>query len=164
VLSECARATTAEEARFRIDYPNSNPRKTAIVALDTPADSLIRQLAQKRWNGASFMTIANRATSHSVRDWLTTLRGDTLNLLDEVRTADLVVTVSTAGESSEDAAIIAEACDVCGVVTTALVIDPASASESALLETMLPLRARASMLVVAKGEEYVEAMLTALRA
>ena len=29
---------------------------------------------------------------------------------------------------------------------------------------MMPLRAHASMLVVAKGEEYVEAMLTALRA
>ena len=47
---------------------------------------------------------------------------------------------------------------------TALVVDPASACESMLLETMLPLRAHASMLVVAKGEEYVEAMLTALRA
>jgi hypothetical protein len=164
VLSECARATTVEEARFRVDYPNSNPRRTAIIALDAQADSLVRKLAEKTWNGASFMTIANKAVSHSVRDWLTALTGETLNLLDEVRTADLVVTVSTAGESSEDTTIIAEACDVCGIMTTALVIDPASASESMLLETMLPLRARASMLVVAEGEEYVEAMLTALRA
>jgi len=164
VLSECARATTAEEARFRVDYPNSNPRRTAIIALDQPADSLLRRIAEKSWNGASFMTIANRARARSVQDWLSTLTGKTLNLLDEVRAADLVVTVSTAGECSKDTAIIAEACDVCGVMMTALVVDSASASESMLLETMLPLRAHASMLVVAKGEEYVEAMLTALRA
>jgi hypothetical protein len=44
------------------------------------------------------------------------------------------------------------------------VIDPAAVPEPQLLHTMAPLRAHASMLVVAKSEEYVEAMLTALRA
>jgi hypothetical protein len=87
-----------------------------------------------------------------------------LNLLDQVSGADLVVTVSAAGHSTEDAAIIAEACHAYGIMMTALVIDPASAPEPLLLKTMVPLRAHASMLVVAKGEEYVEAMLTALRA
>jgi hypothetical protein len=81
-----------------------------------------------------------------------------------VSAADLVVTVSTAGRSAEDAAVIAEACQVHGIMMTALVIDPASAPEDLLLKTIVPLRAHASMLVVAKGEEYVEAMLTALRA
>ena len=36
MLSESARMTTAEEARFRIDYPNSKPRAIKVVALDAP--------------------------------------------------------------------------------------------------------------------------------
>ena len=74
------------------------------------------------------------------------------------------MTVSTAGENAEDAAVIAEACNAHGIMMTALAIDAACVPDSQLLTTMMPLRAHASMLVVAKGEEYVEAMLTALRA
>jgi hypothetical protein len=110
------------------------------------------------------MTTAAEGTSRSVRDWLSTLAGEAVNLLDQISAADLVVTVSTAGESAEDAAIVADACDVHNIMLTSLLIDQASASEPVLLETMMPLRAHASMLVVAKGEEYVDAMLTALRA
>ena len=164
MLSECARMTTMAEARFRVDYPNSVARRISVIALDKPAEDVIRRLAQKRWNSATFMTTASPKRSHSVRDWLTSLTGETVNLLDQVSAADLVVTVSTAGEHSEDSAVIAEACNIHRVTMTALLVDPALAPEALLLETMIPLRAHASMLVVARGEEYVEAMLTALRA
>ena len=63
-----------------------------------------------------------------------------------------------------DPAIIAEVCNARRIMLTALVIDPSNLPEAQLLRTMAPLRAHASMLVVAKGEEYVDAMLTALRA
>jgi hypothetical protein len=164
VLSECAGATTAEEARYRVDYPNSAPRRIKVIALDRPAEHLVRRLAQKEWNCATFMTTAGKGTSRSVRDWLSTLAGEAVNLLDQISSADLVVTVSTAGESAEGAAIVADACDIHKVMLTSLLIDRATASEPVLLETMMPLRAHAAMLVVAKGEEYVDAMLTALRA
>lgn len=163
MLSECARATTVEEARFRVGYPNSTPRQIKIIALDDEAERAIRQLARIAWNAAAFMTTAGGRRSQ-VGEWLSDLAGRPLNLLDQVGAADLVVTVSTAGQSAEDAAVIAEACQLHGIMMTALVIDPASAPDGLLLKTIVPLRAHASMLVVAKGEEYVEAMLTALRA
>jgi hypothetical protein len=163
VLSECARAATAEEARFRVDYPNSAPRRIKIIALDRQAERLVRRLARKKWNCATFMTTAGEGTSRSVRDWLSTLAGEAMNLLDQVSTADLVVTVSTAGNSADDAAIIAEACGIHKVTMTSLLIGQ-GAFEPVLPQTMMPLRAHATMLVVANGDEYVEAMLTALRA
>ena len=98
------------------------------------------------------------------KDWLAGLAGEALHLLDQVGAADHIVTVSTAGENAEHAAIIAEACNVRRVTLTALVIDPSTLPEPQLLRTVTPLRAHAPMLVVAKGEEYVETMLTALRA
>jgi hypothetical protein len=110
------------------------------------------------------MTTAGHERSRPIGDWLRDLSGEGLNLLDRISAADVVVTVSTAGESGEDAAVVAEACGVHRVMMTALLIDPASAPETSVLATMKPLRAHAAMLVVAKGEEYVEAMLTAMRA
>ena len=35
--SESARMSSAAEARYRIDYPNSKPRVIKVVALDTAA-------------------------------------------------------------------------------------------------------------------------------
>ena len=98
------------------------------------------------------------------KDWLAGLAGEALDLLDQVGAADHVVTVSTAGENAGDAALVAEACNARRVTLTALLIDPTTLPEPQLLRTMKPLRVHASMLVIAKGEEYVEAMLTALRA
>jgi len=164
MLSECARVTMPEEARYRVDYPNSLPRRVKVIALDATADALIRALARKLWNGARFMTVAKEGRAASVHDWLRALDGATLTLLDEVSAADAVVTVSTAGQNSEDAAVIAEACNLHRVMLTSLVIDPPAVTDASLLKTMMPLRATASMLVVARGEDYVEAMLAALRA
>ena len=163
MLSECARATTAEESRFRIDYPNSAPRRIKIIALDKPAERIVRRLAGGDWRAATFMT-AVKASASANADWLGDLAGEALSLLDQMNAADQVVTLSTAGESAEQAAIIAEVCNTRHVMLTALVIAPAGAADAPLLRTMAPLRAHAAMLVVAKGEEYVEAMLTALRA
>ena len=163
MLSECARATTAEEARFRVEYPNSAPRRIKIIALDQPAERVVRRLSAGQWNSATFMTAVKTGAPGS-KDWLADLAGHALNLLDQISAADHVVTVSTAGENAEDAALLAEACHARRIMLTALVIDPAAVPESQLLRTITPLRAHASMLVVAKGEEYVEAMLTALRA
>jgi len=163
VLSECARAVTPEEARFRVDYPNSTSRRIKIVALDQPAERVVRRLAGGKWNSATFMT-AVKIGHPATKDWLADLAGHALDLLEQIRTADHVVTVSTAGENAEDAAILAEACTARRIMLTALVIDPSAVPEAQLLRTVTPLRAHAAMLVVAKGEEYVEAMLTALRA
>jgi len=163
VLSESARATTPEEALFRVDYPNSTPRRIKIIALDKPAERVVRRLAAAEWNSATFMTAVKSGAS-TRKDWLADLAGRALNLLDQVAAADHVVTVSMAGENAEDAAIIAEACNARRIMLTALVIDPTTLPEPQLLRTVTPLRAHASMLVIARGEEYVEAMLTALRA
>jgi hypothetical protein len=162
VLSESARATTPEEARFRVNYPNSTPRRIKIVALDKPAERVVRGLAAGNWNSATFMTAVKNASTR--KDWLADLAGEALDLLDQIGAADHLVTVSTAGENAEDAGIIAEACNARHVMLTALVIDPTTLPEPQLLRTVTPLRAHASMLVIAKGEEYVETMLTALRA
>jgi hypothetical protein len=170
MLSESARMTTAEEARFRVDYPNSKPRAIKVIALDAPSERVIKRLAQGTWQRATFLTALDLdggprgGEGWSMKAWLSDLAGRTKDLIDEVASADLVVMVATAGTGAEVAAVIAEACGVRRVMTTALVIGSKSKSDAALAKTLASLRPHASMLVIAHDDEYIEAMLAALRA
>ena len=170
VLSESARMTTAEEARFRIDYPNSKPRSIKVIALDAESERVVKRLAQGSWQRATFLTALKfdgaprGGQGWSMQAWLSDLAGRTKDLVDEVASADLVVMVASAGTGADAAAVIAEACGVRKVMTTALIIDSKSKSDDELSKTLASLRPYASMLVIAHDDEYIETMLAALRA
>jgi hypothetical protein len=170
MTSESARMTTAEEARFRINYPNSKPRAVKVIALDQPSEAVVKRLAEGTWQGASFLTAfkfdgaPRGGDGWTMKAWLSDLAGRTKDLIDEVATADLVVMVASAGAGAEAAAVIAEACSVRKVMTTALIIDSEAKSNDELSKTLASLRPYASMLVIAHNDEYIEAMLAALRA
>ena len=105
--SESARMSSAAEARFRIDAPNSKPRTTKVIALDQPSERVVKDLAQRRWNNATFFTASAFAGTprgserFSMQGWLSDLAGRTKDLIDEVNSADLVVMVATAGENAQ---------------------------------------------------------------
>jgi hypothetical protein len=170
MLSESARMTTAEEARFRIDYPNSKPRAIKVIALDEPSEGVVKRLAQGGWQRATFLTAfkfdgaPRGGQGWTMQAWLSDLAGRTKDLVDEVASADLVVMVASAGTGADAAAVIAEACGVRKVMTTALIIDSKSKSDDELSRTLASLRPYASMLVIAHDDEYIETMLAALRA
>jgi hypothetical protein len=170
MLSESARMTTAQEARYRIDYPNSKPRAVKVVALDPPSEALVKRLAQRPWQQATFFTApkfdgAPRSGDRaSMKAWLSDLAGRTKDLIDEIATADLVVMVSSAGANAEAAAVIAEACNARKVMTTALIIGSDEKSDEELSKSLASLRPYASMLVIASNDDYIEEMLVALRA
>jgi hypothetical protein len=169
MFSSCSRAATADEARFRIDYPNSMQRAIKVIALDIPSEDVLRRISDLQWNGATFMTASTirgreKSRGESMSGWLSDLAGHITNLLEQIKAADVVIVVATAGDNPSNAAVIADACNLHHVMLTALVIDTPSTSQEALLTTLVALRPHTSMLVVAKGEEYIEAMLTALRA
>ena len=170
MLSESARMTTAEEARFRVDYPNSKPRAVKVIALDQPSETVVKRLALGTWQRAVFLTALKfdggprGGAGWSMHAWLSDLAGRTKDLVDEVASADLVVMVASAGTGAEAAAVIGEACAVRKVMTTALIIDSKSRSDAELSRTLAALRPHASMLVIAHDDEYIEAMLAALRA
>jgi hypothetical protein len=166
--SESARMTTAAEAKFRIDAPNSKPRSVKVIALDHPSERVVKELAQRTWNRAAFFTTsafgAAPKKGESFSGWLSDIAGRTKNLIEEVNEADLVVMVAAAGESGEAASVIGEACSVKRVMTTALVLGGPQVSDEALSKTLSHLRPWSLMLVIASAEEYIADMLTALRA
>ena len=168
--SESARMSSAAEARFRIDYPNSQPRAVKVIALDNASERVVKRVAQATWERATFFTsikfdgIPRSGEGWSMQAWLGDLAGRTKALVDEVASADLVVMVSSAGTSAQAAAVIGEACAARKVMTMALIIGSEQRSNEELSKTLAALRPYASMLVIASGDEYIEEMLAALRA
>ncbi len=166
--SESARMSSAVEARFRINAPNSRPRTVTVIALDLPSDRVVRDLAGGSWNGATFLTAS--ALSGAPRDagavggWLSDLTGRTRNLVEETGSADLVVMVATAGEDAQAASWIGEACSLRRVTTTVLVLGGATTPDDAMSKTLAQVRPWALMVVIASAVECIEDMLRAFRA
>jgi hypothetical protein len=150
MLSESARMSTAAEARFRVQAANSKPRAITVVALDGPSESVVGRLAKASWSQATFFTASSFGGGNDV--------------MNEVDTADLVVMVATPGADMHAASIIGEACRRKRVMTTTLVVGAASVSDEALSKTLSAVRPWSEMVVIANADEYVDDLLTALRA
>ena len=84
------------------------------------------------------------------------IAGQTKNLIEEIDTADLVVMVSAAGSDSQAALLIGEACAVRKVTTIGLIVQKPTTTDEETSRTLKHLRAVATMLVIANGEEYIE--------
>lgn len=169
--SESARVTTAHEAKYRVQYPNSKRRAVKVIALDAASADVIDELAKKDWNGATFFrapSFTSKAepgqTDAGMTAWLNDLAGRALDLVSEVATADFVVVVSAAGEDARAVSVIADACNVHHKTLVALVVPHAGASDADISASMAHLRPFSRMLVIAHDTDYITAMLTALRA
>ena len=155
--SESARATSAAEARFRVQAPNSLPRVLKVIGLDTRGADALRTLAGGPWRDATFFTIGRPGE-------LRRLDGSTADLEDEVRTADLVMMVTSADGRAQVAAEIGRVCSDRRVNTTTLIVGAFDASGDALSKTLAQVRPWSLMLVLAADEQYIADMMTALRA
>jgi hypothetical protein len=153
-----------------ITAPNSLPRTIKIIALDLRSESILERIGEEQWKSASFLTPTAFSTSAgqrrdvSLQRWLSDLAGRTRDLVNVVQGADSVIMVVTAGEDTEAAALIGEACGIKHVPLTAVVLSAASCSEKTLETTLSQLRPHVAMLVVSHEDEYVGDMLEALRA
>jgi hypothetical protein len=162
--------SSAAEARFRVQAPNSSPRATKVVALDAASEAVVRRLALGGWEHATFFTAAARAgdprnpspdsTDGALRD----LAGHLKSVTDEVDAADLVVLIAGPGGHAQAVSPIGQACSLRRVMTTGFVVGVTSASESELSKTLAQLRPWSLMVVIASSDDYIDDMMTALRA
>ncbi len=172
MLTESARMTTAQELSFRIQEPNSRQRAVKIIALDKPSAAMVDQLAKKAWHGAEFFTSLSFTSDkapgsgegEALKAWLGDLAGRTQDLVTEVEKSDFVVVITAAGEDARAVTVISDACQMFHKSLLGLVVPQDGTSEAETEVSLKHLRPHTRMLVVAHGVDYIEVMLTALRA
>lgn len=168
--SESARASTAAEARYRIDAPNSLPRNVKVIALGPQSEAVVQRLSMLPWACAQFLTASSFTTrigdrkDFQIGNWLSDLAGHAKSLVNEVADADLVVMIAIVGEPAHAAEMIGVACRARNVMATGLVLNDAARDGESATNTQAQVRPHVGMLVAAPSEAYVEDMLTALRA
>ncbi|GAB1818327.1 hypothetical protein [Herbidospora sp. RD11066] len=160
LLSSCARAATAAEARFRIDAPLVPARATRVVALDPAAAEVVRRASDFPWHTARFYTGAAPAPGEVADVVLRSVEGVDTWLSDELTGVDSVVMVATANDGAAVASAIGDACTVSGIMTAGLVL--AEGHDTRL--AVAALRPHARVLLVTEDDDDVVEILTALRA
>jgi hypothetical protein len=166
--SESARMASAHEASFRIPYPNSRERAVKIIALDPIAAKILEPISHEHWHGAAFFTSLNFAApsrpGQDLEAWLNDVAGHALNLVAEVAASDFVIVITSVGEDARAVSVIADACKLHNKTMVGMIVPREGASEDDISASLKDLRPYTRMLVVGSGVDYIEAMLTALRA
>jgi hypothetical protein len=141
LASSCARAATAEEARYRIDRPIAG-RSARIIALDDAAAAVVRRVAAQPWGASRFYPDGSSFDASELED------------------ADVAIMVATADADAAMAAAIARACAERGIMTAGLILG----DRLEVGDAVAAIRPYARNLMVTEDEDDVTAVLTALRA
>lgn len=157
-------ASTAAEARFRVDYPNALQLESRVIALDDDAAEVVCRLAEHEWSGAAhFLTyqtaIGGNGRGEATDATLHECWGSQVRLSDVLSDADATVMVATTDSGAQAAAVIGNACAVRGVMTTGLVLGRSNTANA----TLASLRPFAMVLASPQSEEDLMGILSALR-
>lgn len=168
LLGSCARAATASEARFRVTYANSKTRKSRIFALDPAAAETMYRITEEPWNGAHFLTLVSKKpidpeTTRAADLPLCHPDGTPARLDAELDGADVVVLLAANGDGEGAAEVIARECFQRNIMCAGLALG-AGQPDITVDRAVNSMRRFARVLVVARDDDYVPAMLTALRA
>jgi len=168
MLGSCARAATAAEAKFRVPYPNSRTRTSRVFALDQGAAEAMYAITEAPWNDAHFLTLANTSPvdpEATAADALPLAHpdGSQASLSDEIEGADVVVLLASRGDNEGAAEVIAREAFNRKIMCAGLALG-AGKSDTTVDKVVNSMRRFATVLVVANDDDFIPAMLTALRA
>lgn len=155
LLSSCARAASAEEAAYRIDYPLAYARSTRVVAFDPGAAEVVQAVADRPWGQAQFYTALDSETD------LVTLAGEHRLIEAEVEHSDSVIMVATEGVNAAAVAAVGTACRTRAIMTAGLLLTGDGALSG---ETLAAIRPHARILLVPADQDDLLDLLTAIRA
>ena len=167
LLSSCARAATAAEAQFRIDYPEAAVRSSRVIALDEGAAGRVRSLAGQHWLGGRFLVFdhlvsADGSPGAPADAVLRDAAGTGTLLSAELDGADVAVMVATSAVAADAASVIGDACALRRIMSAAFVLGEAAAPGE-VRDVVAALRPNAMVLAVLKSGDDVPEILRALR-
>jgi hypothetical protein len=160
LLSSCARAASAAEARFRIDKPIAPSRAGRVIALDEQAAEVLRRTAQMEWANARFYLCESAEGDEVV---LRGIDGGPATLADELASASVVVLVATDDTGAGCAYALGKACWERGIQTAGLVLGDGTHGGTPAAAAVAALRPHARVLLPSADELDVVDLLTALR-
>lgn len=160
VITQSQRMTTAVEAAFRVQYPNSRRRSTLVVALDDDARKVLHQLIELEWNNAQFAVLEEKPPAQIQ---VVGLQGAVSPLPSAITQADVVMMVATHDTPAHRVRMIGELCFRHHVMTAGFVLSPPRYLDD-IQQTLAAVRPYVISLVVESDPDYLIEALRAIRA
>jgi hypothetical protein len=158
--SECARAASASESRYRITVPIAPARNARVIALDARAAAVARRISDGPWANARFYTCEAAPDGGPADDVLLHgLDGVPAALDDMLGGADVVVIIATDDSGGARAAAIGSACSARAITTAGVVLGDGFEADDAVAA----LRPHARVLLLSADESDAFELLRALR-
>lgn len=151
LANSCASAASAAEARFRIDRPIDETRRTVVIALDRGAEEITADAARTASERVRFVSSAVDPAAEA---------SDPAAVAREIDSSDLVIMVATSRLDGFTAARIARICASSLVPAIGLVVGRPLERAAAVSA----LRDHTVMLVVSETPSDLADMLSDLRA
>ena len=167
LLSSCARAATAAEARYRISAREFTHRSSRVIALDPWSAAIIGDVATVTWRGGHFLAFESALPDDAMlrRAPLESQghNATTALLSEELDGADTVVMVASAQGSATAASLIGDAAAARGIMSAGLVLPGPGAPLASPAGIVPALRPNAMVLVILRDTTDLREVLAALR-
>lgn len=162
LVSSCARASTATETRFRLDYSLAPARAVRVIGLDSAGTKVVRTADREQWHHVRSYSVpaGDLEGSGSGLDLIDVRDGAARSLSGELDGVDSVLMVTSSANGAGAAATIGAACALRGIMTAGLLVTGGDDPEGALTS----LRPYARMILVPADVDDLIELLRAIRA
>lgn len=153
----------AASTHFRVQYPNSRPRRIKIIGLGNGGGHIANIIAHRRLHEVEIIStgaVVNDHADESVSGIAENARG----LHRQLREADIIFMIAVSGDKVAFARVVASVARELGKLVTGVLIEKGSAQSVEKTSTLDTLRACVDMLVIGSDETYLDEMLGELGA
>ena len=148
---------------FRVQYPNSRPRRIKIIGLGEGGGRIAQAIGQY-----DLVEVEIIATGGYIKDHAEAvvkgINDDARDLHRQLQVADIIFMIATDGDQVDFARVVSRVARELGKLVTGILIEQRTNQSSHLSATLDTLRACVDMLVIGSDESYLEEMLGELGA
>ena len=157
--SRAACATT----HFRIQQPNSKPRRIKVIGLGEGGGRIAQMIAQRGYAEVEIISNGDYEKHHA-KAVVKGINDDARGLHRQLQAADIIFMVAVSGDQVDFARVVSRVAREMGKLVTGVLIESCSGPQTQVASTLDTLRASADMLVIGSDESYLDEMLGELGA
>ena len=148
---------------FRVQYPNSRPRRIKIIGLGEGGRRIAQLIGQRGLVDVEIINSGDYVRNHA-EGVVKSITDDARDLHRQLQEANMIFMVAVSGEEVEFARVVSRIARKLGKLATGVLIELPGAQAASNAATLDTLRACADMLVIGSDASYLDEMLNELGA
>jgi cell division GTPase FtsZ len=163
IMSISESRAACASTHFRVQYPNSRPRRIKVIGLGEGGGRIAQAIARRGYAEVDIIATGDYAKHHA-ETVVKGVTGDAKGLHRHLQEADMIFMVAVSGDEVDFARVVSCVARELGKLVTGVLIETGGGLFMQGRSTLDTLRASADMLVIGADESYLDEMLSELGA